>query len=122
MARDMEFMITLKKGYEENCNIMIACFYDHAYPGLAKQCYVEMDGGRYMICYTSKQNAKAFTLGDDWNIASTKDVLNNLFNKDVIAGLLFNPYTEKMVFIPKAFLEMIMPGDKEKPEFYRNPD
>jgi len=50
----------LKQGYEENRGILIACFYDQKFPGMAKQAYIEMDGGRYMICYTSKKLRSQF--------------------------------------------------------------
>ena len=58
---------------------------------------------------------------DDWAVASIKDILNNFFNKDAAAGLLFNPFCENMMIVPKPLLEILMPGDKEKPPFYREP-
>ena len=119
--RELHFAMELKQGYEENRGILISCFYDRNLPGMAKQSYIEMDGYRHMVCYTSKKNARHAHQGDDWNIASTKDILNNFFNKDVIAGILFNPGDENMVLIIKPLLEMIMPGEKEKPPFYREP-
>ncbi len=45
--------------------------------------------------------------------------MNNLFNKAAIAGLLFNPYCENMMIVPKPMLEILMPVEKEKPEFYQ---
>ncbi len=120
MQRDMEFMRLLKKGYEEECGILISCFYDQKFPNMALQSYLDMDGIRYMICFTNKKNARMIQQdGVDWNIASTKDILNNFFNKDAIGGLLFNPYCENMVMIFKPILQEIMPGKKEKPPFYR---
>ena len=82
-----------------------------------KDLYIELDGGRYMICYTSKKAAKSVRQSDGWAVASIRDILNNFFNKDVIAGLLFNPYCENMMIVPKPLLETIMPGEKEKPRF-----
>lgn len=120
--RELQFSIMLKQGYEENRGILISCFYDRNFPGMAKQSYIEMGGQRYLVCYTSKKNAKQAHQGDDWNIASTKDILNNFFNKDVITGILFNPGLENMVLVLKPMLEMIMPGEKEKPPFYREPN
>ena len=120
--RELRFAMVLKQGYKENRGILISCFYDRHFPGMAKQSYVEMDGHRYLVCYTSKKNAKQALQGDDWNIASTKDILNNFFNKNVIAGILFNPGFESMVLVMKPMLEMFMPGEKEKPPFYREPN
>lgn len=113
--RELSFQSLLKQGYEENREILIACFYDQKFPGMEKQAYIELDGGRYMICYTSKKAAKPVRGSDDWAVASIKDILNNFFNKDVAAGLLFNPYRENMMIVPKLLLEILMPGDKEKP-------
>ena len=119
--REFQFALVLRQGYEENRGILISCFYDINHPGLAKQSYIEMGGQRYLVCYTSKKNARQAHQGDDWNIASTKDILNNFFNKDVIAGILFNPGFESMVLVLKPILKMIMPGEKEKPPFYQEP-
>jgi len=121
MMRELSFQSLLKKGYDENRRILIACYYDRTFPGMAKQAYIELDDGRYMICYTSKQIAKSAHIGDDWNEALIRDVLNNFFNKKVIAGLIFNPYCENMMIVPKPLLEILMPGEKEKPPFYQEP-
>ena len=40
-------------------------------------------------------------------------------NKDKIVGMVFNPNDEKMVIVLKDVLLPIMPGEKPKPEFYR---
>lgn len=45
--------------------------------------------------------------------------MNNMFNKDTIAGMVFNPNDEKMVIVLKDLLLLIMPGEKTKPKFYR---
>ena len=119
--RELLFQSLLKQGYEENRGILIACFYDRAHPGMAKQAYIEMDGGRYMVCYTNKKAAKTERENGDWAIASIRDILNNFFNKKAIAGLLFNPYSDNMMVVPKELLEILMPGDKEKPPFYKEP-
>ena len=121
-VRELSFQCLLKQGYEENRGILIACFYDRRFPGMAKQAYIELDDGRYMICYTSKKAAKTVRESDDWAVASIRDILNNFFNKRVAAGLLFNPYCENMMIVPKPLLEILMPGDKEKPPFYREPN
>lgn len=42
-------------------------------------------------------------------------------NKDAITGLLFNPYCENMMIVPKPLLETLMPGDKDTPPFFQEP-
>ena len=118
MMREFSFHSLLKQGYEENRGILIACFYDRKHPGMAKQAYIDLDNGRYMLCYTSKKAAKSVREGDDWAVVSIRDILNNFFNKDVVAGLLFNPYCDNMMIVPKPLLESLMHGDKEKPSVY----
>lgn len=39
--------------------------------------------------------------------------------KDTVAGMVFNPNDEKMIIVLKDLLLPIMPGEKPKPEFYR---
>ncbi len=121
IMRELSFQSLLKQGYEENRGILIGCFYDRKFPGMAKQAYIELDDGRYMICYTSKKAAKSVRKSDDWAVASIRDILNNFFNKDAASGLLFNPNCENMMIVPKPLLEILMPGDKETPLFYREP-
>lgn len=45
--------------------------------------------------------------------------MNNMFNKEKIIGIVFNPNDENMVIVFKKVLQLIMPGEKPKPEFYR---
>ena len=57
----------------------------------------------------------------DWrarDIAKARDLMNNMFNKEKIAGMVFNPNDEKMIIVMKEVLLPIMPGEKPKPEFY----
>ena len=44
--------------------------------------------------------------------------MNNMFNKEAIAGMVFNPNDKNMVIILKELLLLLMPGEKPKPEFY----
>ena len=54
-----------------------------------------------------------------WDIAKARDIMNNMFNKEKIMGMVFNPNDEKRVIVLKELLLPIMPGEKPKPEFYR---
>ena len=51
---------------------------------------------------------------------SIREMLNNLFNKKSIAGLIFNPDDANKVVIPKPLLEMLMPGEKPLPEHFHD--
>lgn len=54
-----------------------------------------------------------------WDMAKASDIMNNMFNKEKIMGIVFNPNDERMVIVLKELLLSIMPGEKPKPEFYR---
>lgn len=119
LEREMKFMLLLKKAYDDNLNLIIACMYNPTMLGMAQQGYMEVMGKRMLVCYTSKQRAKAATYNITWDIARAKDIMNNMFNKKSIVGMVFNPNDEKMVIVFKDLLVPIMPGEKPKPEFYR---
>ena len=40
---------------------------------------------------------------------------------ETVAGLPLQLYCENMMIVPKPLLEIVMPGDKEKSPFYREP-
>ena len=52
-------------------------------------------------------------------MAKARDLMNNMFNKEKIMGMVFNPNDENMVIVFKELLIPIMPGEKPKSEFYR---
>ena len=54
-----------------------------------------------------------------WSIDYSRDLMNNMFNKEKIMGMVFNPNDENMVIVFKELLLPIIPGEKPKPEFYR---
>jgi hypothetical protein len=119
LEREMKFMLLLKQAYDKNMKLIIACRYNPAMPGLAQQGYLDVDGKRMLVCYTSKQRAKSADYNMTWDIARARDIMNNMFNKQVIMGMTFNPNNENMVIILKDMLLPIMPGAKPKPEFYK---
>ena len=119
VARDMEFMVMLKQAYEENLGVIIGCFSKPGYPDMVFQSYMEVDGMRFMMCYTSKMHANNEWRGGKWEQVQLRDIMNNMFNKSVIGGLVFNPENENMVIVPKELCQEFMPGEKPLPPFYR---
>ena len=118
LEREMSFMLLLKQAYDKDMNLIMPCVYDSMWPGVARQGYIEVMGKRMLVCFTSKQRAKQAEYNTSWDIAKARDIMNNMFNKDKIAGMVFNPNDEKMVIVLKDVLLSIMPGEKPKPEFY----
>ena len=118
LEREMSFMLLLKQAYDKDMNLIMPCVYDSMRPGVARQGYMEVMGKRMLVCCTSKQRAKQAEYNTSWDIAKARDIMNNMFNKDKIAGMVFNPNDEKMVIVLKNVLLSIMPGEKPKPEFY----
>ena len=80
---------------------------------------MEVDGKRMLVCFTSKQRAMTARYNTDWDIAKARDLMNNMFHKESIAGMVFNPNDEKMLIVLKEWILPIIPGEKPKPEFYR---
>ena len=119
LERDMGFMLLLKQAYDQDMKLIMSCAYDPMRPEMARQGYMEVMGKRMMVCFTSKQRAKQADYNMTWDIAKARDIMNNMFNKDAIAGMVFNPNDEKMVIVLKDLLLLIMPGEKPKPKFYR---
>lgn len=97
----------------------MACEYDPAVPGMARQAYMDVAGKRMLVCFTSKQRARSAPYKTTWDVARARDLMNNMFNKEAVAGMVFNPNDEKMIIVLKDLLLPIMPGEKPKPEFYR---
>lgn len=119
LEREMKFMFLLKKAYDKDMKLIMACMYDPMMPGMARQAYMEVMGKRMLVCFTSKQRAKTADYNTVWDVTKARDLMNNMFNKNSMAGMVFNPNDEKMVIIFKDLLLQIMPGEKPKPEFYR---
>lgn len=119
LARDLQFMLLLKKAYDDDMRLIMACEYDPAMPGMARQAYMDVAGKRMLVCFTCKQRARSAAYKTTWDVARVRDLMNNMFNKDAVAGMVFNPNDEKMIIVLKDLLLPIMPGEKPKPEFYR---
>ncbi len=119
IEREMRFMHLLKKAYDKDMKLIMACVYDPMMPGLARQGYMEVEGKRMLVCFTSKQRAKTADYNTTWDVAKAKELMNNMFNKSSVAGMVFNPNDKKMLIVFKELLLQIMPGEKPKPEFYR---
>lgn len=119
LEREMKFMLLLKKAYDKDMKLIMACMYDSIMPGMARQGYMEVMGKRMLVCFTSKQRAKTADYNTTWDVAKARDLMNNMFHKESVAGMVFNPNDEKMVIIFKDLLLPIMPGEKPKPKFYR---
>jgi len=110
MMATMEIAALLKQAYVDNLNILAQVYYSVDMPGMGFQAYMGSQTARFMICYSSKEQAKKENRGGDWAELSAKDVLNNLFQKSVIAGLVFNSADEKrMLIVPKELLQEMIP-------------
>lgn len=117
--REIRFLFLLKKAYDSDMKLIMACMYNPMIPGMAHQGYMDVDGKRMLVCFTSKQRARTANYNTTWDVASARDLMNNMFNKQSVMGMVFNPNDKKMVIVLKESLLQIMPGEKPKPEFYR---
>ena len=113
-----EFAALLIQGYEEDLELIISCIDDPIQDNTAYQSYIDTGYGRLMLCYTSKAHAAKETRhlpdGDDGNIstgiAKCRSILDNMFNKSVIIGLVFNSDCQDAFIIPKDIIQIAMLG------------
>ena len=75
-------------------------------------------GNRFLICFTSMRKATTRGFGPDVQkaYALPRPFLNNVFNKRIIGGLVFNPEPKNCIIVPKKTLEAAIPGYHPKPE------
>jgi len=124
-----EFAKVLKTGYDENLDILCVC--NETKEGQAHQMYVNLDGdkplsvgNRYMLCYTGHSRAIHDTHAPLYPKTAlilevpTRDMLNNVFNKRVIGGLIFNRYLSNAIILHKTVLEGCIKGEKPLPPNY----
>ena len=123
--KSMAMMKLLADCYDKGLNIMIGCL--EYQDGTVHQEYMNSPDvlppykdKRMLICYTSPQYAKYDPNG--CASASLFDVMNNMFNKQSIGGLVFNRFCDnpdlKTVIVLKLGLEMLLPGPKPLPPQY----
>ncbi len=129
-SRDWEFMKLLKTAYDDDLKIFISCvepldLFGESGDEYIHQGYLKSDGNRFLICYTSSEHARRERRRGEnggqigWATAKAREIMNNMFNKKAVTGLVFNPEDNKMVIILKSELEQLMPGPKPKPPFFR---
>lgn len=119
LERDMEFMLLLKKAYDKDMKLIMSCAYYPMMPSKARRGFMEVMGKRMMVCFTNKQRAKQAKYNTTCDVVKARGTMNNMFNKEKIMGMVFNPNDGNMVIAFKELLLPIMPGEKPKPEFYR---
>lgn len=110
MMTTMEIAALLKQAYMDNLSILAQVFYSLESPGIGFQAYLGSQTERFLICYTSKEQAKKENRGGDWSEINVKDVINNLFRKPAIVELVFNCADEDRMFIvPKEIIQEMIP-------------
>ncbi len=121
-AENLRFLELVRQAYDQDLGLIIRCMYRAPGHEIANQAYLEVMGQRYLMCYTSKSHAeREWREGGSWDICSARNVLNNMFNKDSIGGLIFNPDDQNSsVLCMKFMLQMIMSGNHPKPPFFHD--
>lgn len=120
----MEFMYLIKQAYDMDLGLITRCFFQDSNKTIAKQAYIDVMGERYLMCYTSEEHARREQgKGGSWATLGARDVLNNMFNKDAIGGIVFNTDDlDNMIICPKPILMAIMPGNHPKPDMFEDVD
>ena len=63
--------------------------------------YMKVEGKRMLVCFTSKQRARTANYNTIWDVGNARDLMNNMFNKETVAGMVFNPNDKKMLVVLK---------------------
>lgn len=96
-----EMAALLKTAYDEDLRMVILFIekdngQHHAYLNLDEK-HPNTIGNRGLQCYTSRRRADEDFIskvrGWEWGYTSTRNVINNLFNKVIIGSLIFNCYS-----------------------------
>lgn len=114
----------LAEAYKENDHMIVSCVFQRINGQLyANQTYLPLGPRRLLVCYTSEKKARNdhWQIKTGWDEIPVRNVLNNMFNKDVIAGLIFNPHDDNPIMIFKTDMEKLLPGNHPKPAGYREP-
>lgn len=121
LTNNMEFTRLVKEAYDEDLDIWIACEYKKGNDKQAFQGCIGLDAvHRFLICYTSEKRAQKGFGNLLYDRAKMRDILNNMFNKESLIGLAFNPGKDAMVLVLKESLKYMMPGSKPKPPHFRD--
>ena len=99
LERDVEFMLLLKKAYDKDMKLIMSCAYDPVMPGKARQGFMEVMGKRMMVCFTNKQRVKQAKYNTTWDVVKARGIMNNMFNKEKIMGMVFNPNDGNMAIV-----------------------
>lgn len=111
MMATMEMAALLKQAYIEKLNLLCQVYYSADVPGMGFQGYLGNENERFLICFTNKEQAKKEKRGGTWDKMRANDVLNNLFQKSSIAGLVFNCADEnRIMIVPKELLQEMIPN------------
>ena len=108
----------VQEAYENNFRVIAGVMHDKKKPTTCYQLYLatterkpEPEDNRYLICYTSREQAeKDPLLPEGYELLPIRSVIDNVWNKKTIAGLIFNRADPNASFcLPKAFVS----GDVE---------
>ncbi|MEE3420217.1 MAG: hypothetical protein VZR02_03835 [Lachnospiraceae bacterium] len=119
----MEIMFLIKQAYDDDLSIYVRCYIYESNPDLGQQAYIGEKNQRFLMCYTSKQHAgneKRLSVVKPGQTMKTakiriRDVVNNMFGKESIMGLIINPDDEKAsALVIKEAIRPLITGDFSK--------
>ncbi len=86
----------LQQAYDENLALMCAAEPDPEDPHLCEQAFLNVGKRRYFILFTNVQLFRAFYVPEhpDLRLSGllSRDVLDDMFGREDVKGLAFNPY------------------------------
>lgn len=120
LKRAVKMSLLLKHGYEQDLDILVSGSFRDNDPEALYLGYIDNDcGDNFIMCYTGWEHAhKEWRAGETENVlyGSTafdiRAVVNDLYDKKSVTGIVFNPEDEDTIFIlPKVILEKFIPRE-----------
>ena len=108
----LEAVRLIRQAYDENLNVI--CGVKHKGKDTYNQLYVNIieeqpnsENNRYMLCYTSWNMASSDPLlSEPCETLPIRFVVDNMINKPVIGGIVFNRHSQnKNIIVPKQLLD-----------------
>lgn len=101
MTKMGEAMKLLLKAYRDEKAVYVACRFSNASKTEAQQLYVDYNGKRVYLCYTSPKKFVESKITDaECEMINTKTMINNVLSKKDVFGFVFNYRCSDMTITP----------------------
>ena len=110
-TRGLEAIKMLGKAVKNDYGVFIACRYTNVEKTEVKQLFMDLDGKKVYMCFTSERKFREASIRDAViEPIKAKDMVANVMSKQDVFGFVFNPYCSDMAIVPLGMLLGYMLG------------